>query len=107
MLLPCWLDTDTTIAGMGLWISSLFNWAAGSTKEMRILMVGLDAAGGTRPIAPCSSREFSPWAPSLFFFSCRGDVGAAFLMTHWFVAGKTTILYKLKLGEVVTTIPTM
>ena len=35
--------------------------------------------------------------------------------THWFIstqvgldaAGKTTILYKLKLGEVVTTIPTI
>ncbi|KJE92585.1 ADP-ribosylation factor 2 [Capsaspora owczarzaki ATCC 30864] len=49
---------------MGLTISSLLTrlW---STAEMRILMVGLDAAG------------------------------------------KTTILYKLKLGEVVTTIPTI
>ena len=43
------------------WIRTLM----GSSKEMRILMVGLDAAG------------------------------------------KTTILYKLKLGEVVTTIPTI
>jgi len=43
------------------WIRTLL----GSSKEMRILMVGLDAAG------------------------------------------KTTILYKLKLGEVVTTIPTI
>ncbi|KAI8822187.1 ADP-ribosylation factor [Fimicolochytrium jonesii] len=49
---------------MGLSISKLFQglWAH---KEMRILMVGLDAAG------------------------------------------KTTILYKLKLGEIVTTIPTI
>ena len=48
---------------MGLNISKLFNfWGK---KEMRILMVGLDAAG------------------------------------------KTTILYKLKLGEIVTTIPTI
>ncbi len=30
---------------MGLWISSLFSWASGTGKEMRILMVGLDAAG--------------------------------------------------------------
>ncbi|CCW70519.1 unnamed protein product [Phytomonas sp. Hart1] len=45
---------------MGSWFSSLL-----SKKEVRILMVGLDAAG------------------------------------------KTTILYKLKLGEVVTTIPTI
>eukprot|EP00043_Microstomoeca_roanoka_P006086 m.60106 g.60106 ORF g.60106 m.60106 type:complete len:182 (-) comp13263_c0_seq1:548-1093(-) len=49
---------------MGLTISSLFNSLFG-TKERRILMVGLDAAG------------------------------------------KTTILYKLKLGEIVTTIPTI
>ena len=48
---------------MGLFISSLFNSFAG--QDMRILMVGLDAAG------------------------------------------KTTILYKLKLGEIVTTIPTI
>jgi len=49
---------------MGLTFSSLFNKLFGS-RNMRILMVGLDAAG------------------------------------------KTTILYKLKLGEVVTTIPTI
>lgn len=49
---------------MGLSISKLLSNLFG-TKEMRILMVGLDAAG------------------------------------------KTTILYKLKLGEIVTTIPTI
>ncbi|KAI4825600.1 ADP-ribosylation factor 4-like [Gymnodraco acuticeps] len=49
---------------MGLTISSLFDRFFGK-KQMRILMVGLDAAG------------------------------------------KTTILYKLKLGEIVTTIPTI
>ncbi|SCU99194.1 LAFA_0G22562g1_1 [Lachancea sp. 'fantastica'] len=49
---------------MGIYISKLFNSLVGS-KEMRILMVGLDGAG------------------------------------------KTTVLYKLKLGEVVTTIPTI
>ncbi|CUM57786.1 unnamed protein product [Debaryomyces tyrocola] len=49
---------------MGLSISSLFSGLF-KRKEMRILMVGLDAAG------------------------------------------KTTILYKLKLGEIVTTIPTI
>lgn len=49
---------------MGLTISSLFNRLFGK-RAMRILMVGLDAAG------------------------------------------KTTILYKLKLGEIVTTIPTI
>ncbi|XP_009858856.4 uncharacterized protein LOC100184752 [Ciona intestinalis] len=49
---------------MGLSFSSLFSKLF-SKKEMRILMVGLDAAG------------------------------------------KTTVLYKLKLGEIVTTIPTI
>jgi ADP-ribosylation factor protein 1 len=49
---------------MGIAISRLFDRLWGK-KEMRILMVGLDAAG------------------------------------------KTTILYKLKLGEIVTTIPTI
>ncbi|OMJ10358.1 ADP-ribosylation factor, partial [Smittium culicis] len=49
---------------MGMAISRLFNGLFGN-REMRILMVGLDAAG------------------------------------------KTTILYKLKLGEIVTTIPTI
>jgi len=49
---------------MGLTISSLFGRLF-AKKQMRILMVGLDAAG------------------------------------------KTTILYKLKLGEIVTTIPTI
>lgn len=49
---------------MGNVFTSLFKGLFGK-KEMRILMVGLDAAG------------------------------------------KTTILYKLKLGEIVTTIPTI
>ncbi|XP_041460097.1 ADP-ribosylation factor 4-like [Lytechinus variegatus] len=49
---------------MGLYFSSAFNRLFGS-RTVRILMVGLDAAG------------------------------------------KTTILYKLKLGEIVTTIPTI
>lgn len=57
------IPVDTT-ATMGLTFSKLFDRLWGK-KEMRILMVGLDAAG------------------------------------------KTTILYKLKLGEIVTTIPTI
>merc|ERR1719342_1963399 len=55
--------TDTAVT-MGNMFASLFQGLFGK-KEMRILMVGLDAAG------------------------------------------KTTILYKLKLGEIVTTIPTI
>jgi ADP-ribosylation factor protein 1/Arf/Sar family protein len=52
---------------MGMTSSKMWGWISllMKQKEMRILMVGLDAAG------------------------------------------KTTILYKLKLGEVVTTIPTI
>lgn len=57
-------ETVKTGKTMGLSISSLFNRLF-AKKQMRILMVGLDAAG------------------------------------------KTTILYKLKLGEIVTTIPTI
>uniref|UniRef100_A0A3B3Z833 Uncharacterized protein n=1 Tax=Periophthalmus magnuspinnatus TaxID=409849 RepID=A0A3B3Z833_9GOBI len=49
---------------MGAFLSALFNNVFGK-KDMRILMVGEDAAG------------------------------------------KTTILYKMKLGEIVTTIPTI
>lgn len=49
---------------MGLSISSLFKGLFNGPTPVRILMVGLDAAG------------------------------------------KTTILYKMKLGEIVTTIPT-
>merc|ERR1712187_340035 len=53
-----------SLAAMGLAFTKIWQRLVGKT-EMRILMVGLDAAG------------------------------------------KTTILYKLKLGEVVTTIPTI
>ncbi|KAJ5204495.1 uncharacterized protein N7498_005374 [Penicillium cinerascens] len=60
-LLRTWLRGS---ANMGITFSRLFDRLWGR-KEMRILMVGLDAAG------------------------------------------KTTILYKLKLGEIVTTIPTI
>ncbi|KAK4782533.1 hypothetical protein SAY86_016635 [Trapa natans] len=55
---------DMTVSEMGLSFTKLFSRLF-AKKEMRILMVGLDAAG------------------------------------------KTTILYKLKLGEIVTTIPTI
>merc|ERR1711878_238913 len=58
------VTTDPAGSTMGLTFSALFKGLFGM-KDMRILMVGLDAAG------------------------------------------KTTILYKLKLGEIVTTIPTI
>lgn len=65
---------------MGMTLSSIFQNLFGK-KEMRILMVGLDAAGTTPFSILGSSRDLC--------------------------SGKTTILYKLKLGEVVTTIPTI
>lgn len=58
------MEARCVAGGMGLAISKALEGLLGK-KEMRILMVGLDAAG------------------------------------------KTTILYKLKLGEIVTTIPTV
>merc|ERR1712013_332829 len=58
------VTTDPAGSAMGLTFSALFKGLFGM-RDMRILMVGLDAAG------------------------------------------KTTILYKLKLGEIVTTIPTI
>ncbi|KAL6007020.1 hypothetical protein ACLOJK_032516 [Asimina triloba] len=58
------LPRKKSLEGMGLTFTKLFSRLF-AKKEMRILMVGLDAAG------------------------------------------KTTILYKLKLGEIVTTIPTI
>lgn len=68
---------------MGLTISSLFQQLFGK-KQMRILMVGLDAAG-------------------MFFYNKHEEQ----IETYLFSLGKTTILYKLKLGEIVTTIPTI
>jgi len=67
---------------MGNIFANLFKNLFGK-KEMRILMVGLDAAG-------------------------QFQVKKNFLYIHFFFfSGKTTILYKLKLGEIVTTIPTI
>lgn len=60
----CECRDPLTEGAMGLTFTKLFSRLF-AKKEMRILMVGLDAAG------------------------------------------KTTILYKLKLGEIVTTIPTI
>ena len=62
--LNCEIRDQQVEGEMGLTFTKLFSRLF-AKKEMRILMVGLDAAG------------------------------------------KTTILYKLKLGEIVTTIPTI
>ncbi|XP_032499969.1 ADP-ribosylation factor 5 isoform X1 [Phocoena sinus] len=79
---------------MGLTVSALFSRIFGK-KQMRILMGEADQARG--PDWSSSPRAaFSPLRPS----SPAHPVGLD-------AAGKTTILYKLKLGEIVTTIPTI
>lgn len=71
---------------MGLTLSSVFSRLFGK-KQMRILM-GKE-----------TKRETSHKRP-IWDFSSLLSVGLD-------AAGKTTILYKLKLGEIVTTIPTI
>lgn len=77
---------------MGANFAKLFSKLFGK-KDMRILMVGLDAAGKV-----C---EF------LFIIIIYYLI---FLKKHSLThtpLSQTTILYKLKLGEIVTTIPTI
>ena len=68
---------------MGLLFSQLWERIVG-TKDMRLVMVGLDAAGKVM-----SSTWTIRVRTDLFYFF------------------QTTILYKLKLGEVINTIPTV
>jgi ADP-ribosylation factor 1/2 len=74
---------------MGLTFTKLFARLF-SKKEMRILMVRATALDGRSAIGSATPRDMVP----------RPQVGLD-------AAGKTTILYKLKLGEIVTTIPTI
>lgn len=84
-------------------------------KEYRILMVGLDAAGKTSILyTPLSqSPPFSPVSPlALHLFFNNHD--SIFLLEPFFTLLYVSIQrfcpwgrYKLKLGEVVTTIPTI
>ena len=74
-------DSCLRIGGMGLTLSSVLNLFGGK-RQVRILMVGLGVA-----LAVASARASLCSAPD--------------------AAGKTTILYKLKLNENVTTIPTI
>ena len=85
----------------------------GTNRESRRFVFKARAAPGGVPLSPKNFgsllREtffesiLALTLSSLFFYSKRG--------THTQVgldaAGKTTILYKLKLGEIVTTIPTI
>lgn len=49
----------------------------------------------------------SLWHGFKQFYASFGSKSVRFLMVGLDAAGKTTILYRLKLGEVVTTIPTI
>lgn len=69
---------------MGLTISSLFTRLFGK-KQMRILM--------------------GQYITCYFFLNC--NLTNIYYLVGLDAAGKTTILYKLKLGEIVTTIPTI
>jgi hypothetical protein len=75
---------------MGNILKKLFN-----NKEMRILMLGLDSAGKTSSIIPFIC----------FAFCCltRFCTNNSFILCRLMIA----ILFKLKLGHSVTTIPTV
>lgn len=108
------------------WASPSHHSVPGSSKEMRILMVGLDAAGA-RACFVGGRRRRALFFSALAARACRGAralaargttpllraarassrPGCFFSLTPPRGVGKTTILYKLKLGEVVTTIPTI
>lgn len=64
------------------------------------------------PTRQISEEQIHPWTwtmGNLFasLFKAFGKKEMRILMVGLDAAGKTTILYKLKLGEIVTTIPTI
>jgi hypothetical protein len=69
-----------------------------STREQRILMVGLDG------YVSCLFFNQLLLIKNLLYDSA---IKHDFLILTSFRAGKTTVLYKLKLGEIVSTIPTV
>ncbi|XP_046756134.1 ADP-ribosylation factor 4 isoform X2 [Gallus gallus] len=103
---------------MGLTISSLFSRLFGK-KQMRILM-GKGRAPGPAAAGPCAALpacraalrpgptgggERSGGGSSALPSGAARSAGGGEVGLD--AAGKTTILYKLKLGEIVTTIPTI
>ena len=68
---------------MGIWIASLFG---GFKEEKRILMLGLDAAVSR-------TSDFEEYTK--------------YIQHSLVYQGKTTLLYKLKLGQVEHTVPTI
>ncbi|KAH0502898.1 Fascin-3 [Microtus ochrogaster] len=115
---------------MGLTVSALFSRIFGK-KQMRILMGEADRARGPdgAPAPPQPSHPRVPPAPLTWYPDPETPhrqslgrcapvqagicgVGPGLETRSWGLvgldaAGKTTILYKLKLGEIVTTIPTI
>ncbi|CAK9187586.1 unnamed protein product [Ilex paraguariensis] len=126
---------------MGLSFTKLFSRLF-SKREIRIVMVGLDAAGKTTILYKLKLGEVVTTIPTIGFnvetveykninftvwdiggqdqVSLKMGLSFTKLFSRLFskreirivmvgldAAGKTTILYKLKLGEVVTTIPTI
>ncbi|KHN80242.1 ADP-ribosylation factor 1 [Toxocara canis] len=89
---------------MGNIFTNLFKGLFGK-KEMRILMVGLDAAGKTTILYKLKLGEIVTTIPTIGTSVLMPEM--RILMVGLDAAGKTTILYKLKLGEIVTTIPTI
>lgn len=80
---------------MGIAFTKLFSRLF-SKKEMRILMVSGKG---------CASEHQLDF--QLCFWNRRLNLSGYVLQVGLDAAGKTTILYKLKLGEIVTTIPTI
>jgi hypothetical protein len=76
---------------MGAGITKLFKLGKG--KEQRIVMLGLDAAGKTY------GSNVSEIITGAVFFSPP--------TAHIFLFFSSTILYKIKMGEVVQTTPTI
>ena len=86
---------------MGITFTRLFNRLF-SKKEIRILMVRAPLA------VDATAFFFRRRAPSSQIHRLIAKPRAFSISAGWSdAAGKTTILYKLKLGEIVTTIPTI
>lgn len=96
---------STGKAVMGKLLSKIFG-----NKEMRILMLGLDAAGKTSiySVIMCLLIFFSNilcWLKVMYWILCSPSTDNLQINCIRYV--RLGILYKLKLGQSVTTIPTV
>lgn len=97
---------------MGLMLSRALARLLGYQKEVRIVMVSMQLLSPSmQQHLPGGAAAANPWPAlpqRLCTCSCNSIPGACSpLQLGLDAAGKTTVLYKLKLGEVVTTIPTI